>query len=701
MTRIFRVLTALLVVASALVGAVGPAAAVPSDAGTETWTLSPSSYLSISFDGSDDGSQRTAHITVENDTHTIVDKTVPEDYRTYTLDVSDSKPVDVTVTSAEINEVTVGTASAHHWKLDDPALDTPESTDSGIPQYEFEGVNMAKVDLSEVDSEATVTVSTWGVPSKDGRFVLARETYSASEDGVLFKNGGAYESYNISVDVENPDGTGEPEFENFGDLNRNLNYPTIGVTGGDDDMQCDPSDRLMQSVNPWATVVDCTPNPGTIGSVDTSGLDAQQVKTDIYSSATAVKSSTENYHTTQNNHLQDTATKARILGKQAYIRALNNGSSESVARLEAKDAVQDYYATKQKNIISQWETQVIHGKGLASVAKNESEISDNYASRIAGEWQGSLSHPTPVPVGYGDTTTSITLANGETMSVLALDVRVSYKTPVSTTEWDNKTVGPTTTSWVIEPQGDSVVVKGAEVKRPNSDYNNLRYIDFDTYANLWSEIESQNTQIQNEMDTLVNNTYDSYQSGDINNSDLYDPYVSASRSPGDDFQTWVAGQLVMSGQGVPDNFSTLGAFNITTENGNQYTGILTSPENPPSGQFEVNRTYNPDNINGTQYVILSERYETLESNFTIHEIRTVNNQTRQNVTIEKTTYETANVSALKKEIERLQEFRAEQEARENNLDDGAGGGIIGSGGNSAMLLVLAGAVVALILAGGD
>ena len=162
--------------------------------------------------------------------------------------------------------------------------------------------------------------------------------------------------------------------------------------------------------------------------------------------------------------------------------------------------------------------------------------------------------------------------------------------------------------------------------------------------------------------------------------DLVDPYVLASQqSAGDDFQGWTAAQLTLLGTNSPENFDQIGSFNITTESGTQYEGVLFSQENPASGQFEANNTYNPNQIGGTQYVVTSDRIVELESNFTVDDITTTDGQTVQNVTIQKTTYETSNVTGLKQQYEDLAYKRAQIEAREKALKQSAGGGLLGGG----------------------
>ncbi len=81
--------------------------------------------------------------------------------------------------------------------------------------------------------------------------------------------------------------------------------------------------------------------------------DTAQVKTDIYQSALNSNASTDNTLTVLNNDLKDAKTQARIEGKNAYIRALNNGSSKSAAKNAAKEAVSDVVGSVRTHAYTQ------------------------------------------------------------------------------------------------------------------------------------------------------------------------------------------------------------------------------------------------------------------------------------------------------------------------------------------------------------
>ncbi|NLV05296.1 hypothetical protein GOC83_04005 [Haloarcula rubripromontorii] len=197
------------------------------------------------------------------------------------------------------------------------------------------------------------------------------------------------------------------------------------------------------------------------------------------------------------------------------------------------------------------------------------------------------------------------------------------------------------------------------------------------------------------METLVAGTYDAYQSGEINNSDLVDPYVLASeRSAGGDFQTWSAAQLTLLGQNTPDNMDSAGEFEITTS-GQTYEGILTSPSNPSSGSFEANTTYDASTLSGSQMVITEDQIVEIEGSFTLGNITTSGGEKTQNATIQKIQYQTTNVTELKQQYEDLAYRRAQLEAREQALKNSGGGGFLGGESVNTTAAIV---VVALVLA---
>ncbi|WP_336336548.1 hypothetical protein [Haloarcula brevis] len=557
-----------------------------------------------------------------------------------------------------------------------PALaqSTETATDSGPVTKTFEtGPHKVKIDLFDVSSETTITVITDESPAGNNTAIL-KKTVSGSQNSAHFRNAGAYESFTIRV--EGADGPvsmskgGVTDAWTPGDDGKFL-----GDTGGDPGFTYDLSEQIGESVMPQVLQLDRTPLPGST-TVNTTGLDAQETRLEIYQSTLNQKASNDNYHTTLSNQLSDSKTQARIIGKNAYIKALNNGDSKSAAKQDAKQAVADFYTVKQQNLNTQWQITTELFVQNRQLASDTSGVSANY--QTVNESVSDSDAKTTL-TGLG--TTTLTTVNGTTIESNTISISIENTVQNEANSYSGGALPDGSMSGHASGcTSCEVTVDGLKTKPHDTTNQAAMALAWTKFGNEWSEIQSQNIQVQSEMDTLAENTYSAYQSGEINSSDLVDPYVLASeQSAGDDFQGWTAAQLTLMGQNSPENFDQIGSFNVTTESGTQYEGVLFSQENPASGQFENGSTYNPNQIGGTQYVVTSDRIVELQSNFTINRITTTSGETTGNVTIQKTTYKTTNVTELKQQYEDLAYKRAQIEARKKALQQSAGGGLLGGG----------------------
>jgi hypothetical protein len=514
-----------------------------------------------------------------------------------------------------------------------PGLATAQ-TDTYAQEFTT-GPHKVKVDLSNVTTETTIAVITSESPAGDNATIM-RKTVSGTTPSAHFRNAGAYQEFTIQVEGADA----KPGFSKGGPTaawTPGESGKFLGDTGGDADFTYDMSERIGESVMPQIVQLDRTGLPDST-TVDTDGTDASQTKLDLYYAAQNQQSSAQNHRTTLDNYLSDTKTQARIIGKNAYIKALNQGDSKSAAKSKAKTAVDDYYAVKQVQLLNTWEAVANSHMYYVEVSQNESGIANDYAELdVTGDYPEDANPPD------GTTQRTVTLTNGTTTEVTTIDVSTGgYSAEdANRAQW----LGPTHGPIEYNNNGYSDTIRGLKMQGPTSDHSPLTYGTVTEYKTHWDEIESQSTSVQNDMDTLAENTYSAYQSGEINNSDLVDPYVLANQqSAGEDFQGWTAAQLTLLGTTSPENFDQIGSFNVTTGDGTQYEGVLFSQENPASGQFENGTTYNTSNIGGTQYVVTSDRIVELDGEFTIDSISTQDGQTVQNVTIQKTTYETTNVT---------------------------------------------------------
>jgi hypothetical protein len=427
--------------------------------------------------------------------------------------------------------------------------------------------------------------------------------------------------------------------------------------------------------------------------------DALETKQAIYDQASIQKQNNQLTNTAYGNYLNDTTSIALMEGKNAYIRALENGSTESVARNQAKRAVADYYAVKQQNLIAAWNTSMIVVNSTHNTAVNSSGVPDNFVtlgpdpgSNIDGELQFDFQADT-LSVNQS------TLVNGTTAETLGLNFEIFGATDTielttgRLSDFDNKRD-----------------VGYARVLPPTDNQDELELIRFENYAGRWLEIQQQNDEVQAQIDTFINGTYDSYQRGEINVSNLVDPYLGAREFGPENatkFQSWTLQTLSAMGLNTPENLSNVGRMNVTT-GGVTYTGILMSDENPAGG-FEVGATYNASKLDGSQFVALDGGgNRELEGTFTLASAETTQGdviQKNESITYRNVTYETADTEEFKELQQELDLLKAEIEARQQRLRnqggsgifDGIGfGGLGGLGAVAPVVLVAGGAAVLLL-----
>jgi len=270
-------------------------------------------------------------------------------------------------------------------------------------------------------------------------------------------------------------------------------------------------------------------------------------------------------------------------GKNAYIKALENGSAESVARNKATEAVADYYAVKQQNLIAAWNTTVIVWNSSRATATNTTDVSTDYVTYETnnglGDW-GSGDDQVRYEQ-HGNVT--LQLVNATSADVEALEFRME-DSGNSAFEWAHPQNQP-----AHNPHGGNRDVHGLVVRPPNDNYDQLKTVQFQDYITRWDEIESQNDEVQGQLDTFINNTYDSYQQGEINASDLIDPYLGAREYDPETSSTWNLRTLSSMGLNGPKNLSTVGVMNITTD-GETVQGVLMSNEVPGVASSSTRRT---------------------------------------------------------------------------------------------------------------
>ena len=140
--------------------------------------------------------------------------------------------------------------------------------------------------------------------------------------------------------------------------------------------ECSAIDNFIHDLLTFQNVNENPDNPcstqNKVNSVieDMQESDANQTEVDIYQAAAAEKGNGETFGSVYNNYLQDTESAAWMKMQVAVAEAYQNGSTKSEAKVEAKNAIADYYAVKQVNLIERWDASLANFRYLQDSAIN-------------------------------------------------------------------------------------------------------------------------------------------------------------------------------------------------------------------------------------------------------------------------------------------------------------------------------------------
>jgi len=560
------------------------------------------------------------------------------------------------------------------------------------------------VDQSGVTGDFTVTVSTTQVPGSAGQTtILTRERLGpGSEQWIVFRNAGAYDNITVNVTVH---GSGQPALSAGNKVDVDVPY-IIGSTGGDDDMRCSSVERATSMANPLTNIVDCTPPVGNSVPDKLTATDANETRAELYGSLAAVEESANAANDTRANALAGSEMIALLEAKNRYVRALDNGATEPSARLAAHQWTADNYTRMQSQMLNQWEIQVAELERAWNHAQNSPNVSAS--SFITAD----ISNPSgDKSIQYNRFTfvnTTVTLANGSTRTVRAPKLHGEYWNPGYSHSKTAVTVDPFTSTPTT--QHNDIRLHAIRIAQPYDEFAGGSFVYLDTdpnpYAASNERITSQRQSVNGEINDFVNGTYDAWEAGRINTSDMVDPYMADRNGPGGDYQTWALRSLMSMGHATPQNISEFGQMNVTDlSTGQTHRGILLSDGLPDSGSFTVGNTYDAANLTGPQYVITGSQTVELDGPFSVDSATNASGSNMTAVGYNRVRYRTTNLTEFKQQMDAIEVALAETEARQqrlrNSLNNGSGfGGLFGGGGSinqTIALLVIAALAGAALL----
>jgi len=447
---------------------------------------------------------------------------------------------------------------------------------------------------------------------------------------------------------------------------------------------CDPLDRQVDFLlNPLTAGIDgfeCVVDfYSSAQEIDHAQLDAEQTKTDIYSVGKQSRQTAENFRAPFRNYLEDSENAAWSKMQVAVAEAYQNGSSETQARLAAEQAIEDYYSTKERNLIAQYNTHIRAVNYLEDQAQNESNISD-FVRVTDTQVSYSSTHDSRYYITLQND--SITLSNGTTTDIQLIEVRNN----------DNDNIARD--HHLTESSGQYKLDK-VWIGPPTSSFDKTVAYEHDKYATLWSQIQTNRQNVVSEAKTYVNNTYTAYDTGEINASDVISSQTAMweyGTSDGSLYNT--VGALALSGYDTPSLNGT-GTMDIRYQN-QTYTGLVMA-RHVPGGSWTNGTTYNTSNFTGPVFIATTDgtKMDLVDGeSFKITEIRNREGSSIGSVNATRYNYKTSNASELAVVTEQLTTLREEIESREST---GGGGGIGFGGSNSYVILIAAGVAVILLL----
>lgn len=556
-------------------------------------------------------------------------------------------------------------------------------TVTGAPKY-------IVVDGADVSGDFTIEMSVSGaqLPGQNSDEILLRETVGdgSAIQNFAFLNSGAYESVDVEVTV--PDtSTGSPT---IGDGSGLMNFQLIGSAGGDANLDC----GLAESINNYAVtygagIVDCSPSP-TQG-INTTKLNGNETKLEIYQTAAQTSSTREVAVNSWNNYRTGMENDAIIAGKNEYVRQLVNGSTESVARSRARSAVRDYWARQQINLLEQWNGTASTIMYVKDKAEGGGGVNGGYVNfhSAYGGWD------------YEDGTVAWGTAEGSAPLVNSTSHGVTYVHAFGADGHDYEFHPLSDTSFMTSAGGFARNVHTSKgIYANEAPYENGREFvaKRSAWVPVWADMKASSSSTVSEVDTFANNTYESYQSGDINTSDLIDPYMARSElgpNNGSEYQTWALTSISGLDSSTPDTLENTGSMTVvghgtdsqvkSTWTNTTYSGIILSQSLPANDTFEAGVTYNATQMSGGQYVVTDNKTVELTGLFTPETFTTVDGTKQQSVVYKNITYQTTTMQDYKDLMANL--TRAQQDIDDRwdllnapaDTSSGGGGAVLSDG----------------------
>lgn len=423
-------------------------------------------------------------------------------------------------------------------------------------------------------------------------------------------------------------------------------------------------------------------------SKDLSGFTgADALKAQIKEEVLQMKSADERVMTSIENNLANSETVALAKAKAAAIEKMNAEEPESEAVNAVDTAVNAYYATIEKNILTHYAAQA------RQVADQIIQIEANDGLDL----DSTLNFKGPDWLTRG-------LENEGTKTITLLDdTQIDIPKIVLLANAPNEAGDPTHSLTINGESGNRM-----QFNVPDGD--NITYLDSRVFESTLSAAQSRADTVKTKMGGFVTDLYQEYGAGDIPTEDVVDPITAATElgtSTGLSSREAAAGIM-----GIPTSAGFSLRLRIRDDNGKttEVDAELYTNAKPADSGFQVGQTYDPSNFSDPIYISYeyvdpatgerSTDFTQVENPFTVIEATDEEGNSVDNVEPTERVTQTADVSKLEEQLAQLREeqVRLQEKAEEEQSSGGAGAGFFSEAGPNTG--ILAAAVGALAIAFG-
>jgi len=425
-------------------------------------------------------------------------------------------------------------------------------------------------------------------------------------------------------------------------------------------------------------------NSGADGD-STVAVDAEETYHEVRHQSQLVSAQANQSITVLNNTVMDGArTLAWTHGKAAFMDALAANKSKAVAQQWASDNVTEYYATTQTNQLRQYNASMKELKYLAGVHESHSDLNNGFEFHKPSANHYAAVHESDFVYK------NVTLVDGTNLSVLR----------PQNTEYPN--FGPAPADGISYAEDGFLQLK--------ADYNEtaVRLFGEDgsdpgDWVQMTKELREQEPQMSTNIEAWANQTYDSYEAGNVNVTDIVDPATLAKEFASDYNSTghyaYAGADLAL--MGVKTEMNTSFTIEVPSENATLYGQLYTDWEPAATGgDLETGHLYNISKADSMVFMATNDGLQAINSDFKITSMTNVKTgESTNSTTTESYNTQTSDISVTEEQLQQLLEIREDIQEREEAA--ASGGGFFDGLGLSADvaipgLVVAAGAALVLL-----